>query len=434
VNRGVALHNGKVYVGLLDGRLVALDADTGRIVWVHQTTPVGSDYTITGAPRVVKGKVVIGNAGADLGVRGYITAYDAETGEQAWRFYTVPGDPSKPFESPAMERAAATWTGEWWKYGGGGTVWDSLAFDPEADLLYVGVGNGSPWSRDHRSPGGGDNLYLASILALRPDSGELVWFYQTTPGDDWDYTATQTMILADLMMDGRERKVLMQAPKNGFFFVLDRLTGELVSAEPYTSVTWATAVDKKTGRPVETPTARYGTTGSLISPSSGGAHNWQPMSWNPITGLVYIPGRSHVGYFKAAPFFEPQPGRFNSGLADPVPGQPQPPRPTAFLLAWDPVTQHERWRVPIDTVISGGTLATGGGVVFNGTADGHFRAYDALTGETLWETQLAPVVATPITYRLDGRQYVTVLAGRGGPGGGGRVWTFALDTEARGRP
>lgn len=257
VNRGVALYQGKVYVGVLDGRLAALDARDGKVLWQVQTTDENEAYTITGAPRVVKGKVIIGNGGAELGVRGYVSAYDADTGQMAWRFYTVPGDPAKPFENPAMESAAKTWTGEWWKFGGGGTVWDGMAYDPDADLLYVGTGNGSPWNRDVRSPGGGDNLYLSSILALRPDTGALAWHYQTTPGDSWDYTAVQPLLLADLTIEGRARKVILQAPKNGFFYVLDRVTGELISAEPFSRVTWASHVDKQTGRPVEAPGARY---------------------------------------------------------------------------------------------------------------------------------------------------------------------------------
>ena len=281
-----------MYAGLLDGRLVALDAETGRLVWVAQTTPLGGVYSVTLAPRVVKGKVIIGNSGAEFGVRGYVTAYDAETGEQVWRTYTVPGDPSLGFESTAMEFAAQTWEGNWWEVGGGGTVWDGMAFDPEADLLYIGTGNGSPWTRQYRSNGVGDNLYLSSILALDPDDGEQVWYYQTTSGDDWDYTAVQNIILADLVIDGQERQILMQAPKNGFFYVLDRITGELLSAEAFAYLTWAYEVDMETGRPIETPEARYDTGGAWLSPSVTGGHNWQPMSWNPQTGLVYIPARN----------------------------------------------------------------------------------------------------------------------------------------------
>ncbi|HZD52745.1 MAG TPA: PQQ-dependent dehydrogenase, methanol/ethanol family, partial [Woeseiaceae bacterium] len=290
VNRGVAVWKGRVYVGTLDGRLIALDAATGKPVWSAQTTDPALPYSITGAPRVFEDKVVIGNGGAEFGVRGYVSAFDAATGERAWRFYTVPGDPSKPFESKAMERAAETWTGEWWKLGGGGTVWDSIVFDPALGLVYIGIGNGSPWNQSIRSPDGGDNLFLASIVALDVDTGEYVWHYQTTPGESWDYTATQPMILADLEIDGRERKVIMQAPKNGFFYVLDRETGELISAQPFATVTWASAIDPETGRPVENGQARYsGPAPALVAPGPGGAHSWQPMAYYPQTGLVYIP-------------------------------------------------------------------------------------------------------------------------------------------------
>jgi PQQ-dependent dehydrogenase (methanol/ethanol family) len=264
VNRGVAVWKGAVYVGTLDGRLVSIDAATGKKNWETLTIDRSRPYTITGAPRIVKDKVVIGNGGAELGVRGYVTAYDAGTGKQAWRFFIVPGDPSKPFEHPEMEAAAKTWTGEWWKVGGGGTAWDSMAYDPELDLLYVGTGNGAPWTRVARSPGGGDNLYLSSILAIRPDTGELAWHYQTTPGDNWDYTAVQHMILADLEIGGKPRKVIMQAPKNGFFYVLDRATGELLSAEKYVATNWASKVDLATGRPVETAQSDYAEDPKLI--------------------------------------------------------------------------------------------------------------------------------------------------------------------------
>ena len=292
VNRGVAVYKGKVYVGSLDGRLAALNPDTGKLIWQVVTVDQNRPYTITAAPRVVKGKVLIGNGGAELGVRGYLSACDAETGKLAWRFYTVPGDPSKPFESPAMERAAKTWKGEWWKIGGG-TVWDSLAYDPELDLLYVGTGNGSPWNRGIRSPGGGDNLYVSSIVALKPDSGELVWYYQTTPGEAWDYTATQHMILADLEIGGRKRKVLMQAPKNGFFYVLDRTSGELLSAQSYVQTTWAKEVDKKTGRPVESAGVRYPDAAAFIKPGPLAGHNWRPMSFQPADGAGVHTGARH---------------------------------------------------------------------------------------------------------------------------------------------
>ena len=418
VNRGVALYRGKVFVGTLDGRLLALDAATGAKLWETHTVDPDKPYTITGAPRVVAGKVIIGNGGAELGVRGYVSAYDPETGALAWRTWTVPGDPSQPFESPALERAAATWSGEWWKVGGGGTVWDSMAYDPELDLLYVGTGNGSPWSRRHRSPGGGDNLYLSSILALRPATGELVWHYQTTPGDNWDYTATQHIVLADLEIEGRTRKVLMQAPKNGFFYVLDRATGELISAKPYVKVTWAKGIDAETGRPIEAPEADYGREPSLIWPSPLGGHNWQPMSFHPETGLVYVPVNDMPGAHAVDPKWRHRPMAWNTGTALEA-NLDIPDGWSAMvegrLIAWDPVAQREVWRAPHRTAWNGGTLATAGNLVFQGTADGRFVAFRASDGELLWEAPAGTgILAAPVTYLVDGEQYVTVMAGWGG--------------------
>ena len=434
VNRGVALYGDKVYAGLLDGRLVALDRETGAVRWTVQTTPTGTDYSVTGAPRVVGGKVIIGNSGAEYGVRGYVGAYDAETGDQVWRTYTVPGDPSLGFESEAMSAAAETWTGEWWIVGGGGTVWDGMAYDPELDLLYVGTGNGAPWNRDNRSPGGGDNLFLASILALNPEDGELVWYYQTTPGDDWDYTATQPIMLLDLEIGGRERQVLVQAPKNGFFYVLDRRTGELISAEAFADdLTWASGIDMETGRPIETPEARYGLTGRgvWLAPSPSGAHNWRPMSWNPSTGLVYLPAQNNNSYYEKLEDFRYTPREWNTGTAR-GPGVTRPPRPEltgprTVLLAWDPVENREIWRKE-GVGRNGGTLSTAGNLVFRGSGD-RLIAHDAQTGEQLWEARVGDGTATPVTYELDGRQYVSILAGttEDGPP---RMWTFELDGAA----
>ncbi len=415
VNRGVALYKGRVYVGTLDGRLLALDAKTGALLWSVVTVDQTRPYSITMAPRVVKGRVIIGNSGAELGVRGYVSAYDAENGHLDWRFYTVPGDPSRPFESPALAAAAKTWTGEWWKVGGGGTVWDALAFDPELDLLYVGTGNGSPWSRYVRSPGGGDNLYLSSILALRPDTGELVWHYQNTPGDNWDFTSTQHLLLADLALGGSQRQVLMQAPKNGFFYVLDRKTGELLSADPYVTVTWAKGVDLATGRPIEAEGLDYREQTVEVKPAPFGGHNWQPMSYNPKTGLVYIPAQEIPYFFRLDKEWKYRAGAWNTG-ADPTVADDFPRNlVSGHLLAWDPVAKQEVWRAQYTLPWNGGTLSTAGNLVFQGTAHGSFAAYRATDGKLLFEAPAGTgIVAPPITYELDGVQYVAVMAGWGG--------------------
>jgi quinohemoprotein ethanol dehydrogenase len=437
VNRGLALHEGKVFVPVIDGRLVALDAKTGTPVWTAQATPRDDiAYTLTIAPRVVGDKVVVGNSGAEFPpYRGYFSAFDAATGREVWRFYTVPGDPSKPFEHPALEAAAKTWSGEWWKYGGGGSVWDGLAYDPEANLLYVGTGNGTPWPLELReSTKNDDNLYICSILAINPDTGELKWHYQTTPGDEWDYDNTSQMTLADLRIDGRERKVLMQAPKNGFFYVLDRLTGELLSAEPYTGVSWARGVDLKTGRPMVNPEADYGTQPVTIAPSGFGAHNWAPQAFSPQTGLLYVPvslGSTFV--FARHEKFEFTPGVMNLGIVmgRGRSGQPPAPEPPMtgpegrgpHLLAWDPVAQKERWRRPGGGAGNGGVVATAGNLVFQTISDGRFLAYTADTGELKYQAQVVPRgMAPPMTYAVDGRQYVAMIS-QGPP----TVQVFALD-------
>jgi len=431
VNRGVAVWKGSVFVGTIDGRLVSLDAATGDVNWEVLTIDRSRPYTITGAPRVVKDKVIIGNGGAELGVRGYVTAYDTATGEQRWRFYTVPGDPSLPFEHPELEQAAKTWSGEWWKIGGGGTAWDAMAHDPELDLLYIGTGNGAPWTRYVRSPGGGDNLFLCSILALRPDTGELVWHYQTTPGDNWDYTSVQHIMLADLEIGGRTRKVLMQAPKNGFFYVLDRATGELLSAEPFAAVNWASHVDMETGRPVETEVSDYQKEARLIFPGPSGAHNWHPMAFHPGTGLVYVPALDIQSWYPNLEDFEYHPGEFNLALdIDQLVELSEtngPPTPTSRLLAWDPVAQKEAWSVDHDGLWNGGLLTTAGGLVFQGTGDGRFVAYDAHSGDSLFEARSQTgIMAAPVSYTANGEQHVAVAAGYGG----GILFLGSLDYTA----
>lgn len=425
VNRGISAWKGKIYLTTIDGRLIALDARTGTPVWSTQTFDKTWPYTSTGATRVFDGKVIIGNAGGEYGVRGYVTAYDAESGEQLWRFYTVPGDPAKGFESKAMEMAAKTWTGEWWKQGGGGTAWDAIVYDPELKLIYIGTGNGSPHAQAYRSPGGGDNLFLASIVAVRWDTGEYVWHYQEVPGDSWDFTATMPIILADLQIDGKLRKVLMQAPKNGFFYVLDRVTGELISAEKFTPVNlWATHIDLKTGRPAITREARYGIEPVLLTPSVAGAHNWNPMAYNPMTGLVYFPAQEHWWPFSIDPDYKVPDGpaqRTSTGTGGPMTPKRMElmkladSREKGWLTAWDPVKQKEVWRVPHERAGNGGVLTTAGNLVFEGTAARTFAAFRADTGEKLWEMPVQTVpMAGPITYMLDGEQYVAVNAGWGG--------------------
>jgi quinohemoprotein ethanol dehydrogenase len=453
VNRGVALYKGRVYVGAFDGRLIALDAATGAKVWEKDTIiDHARAYTITGAPRVVNGNVIIGNGGAEFGVRGYVTAYDAATGAQKWRWFTVPGDPSKPFEDDSMKRAAATWdpSGKYWETGGGGTAWDTIAFDPELSLVYIGTGNGSPWSQKRRSPAGGDNLYLASIVALNADTGAYVWHYQETPGDNSDYTSTQPMILADLKIGGKPRKVILHAPKNGFFFVIDRVDGKLISAKNFVDVNWATGYGKD-GRPIETPKARPDGPFDAI-PGPYGAHNWHPMSFNPTTGLVYLPAQNvplglmdDKDWKKGAVL----PGRLGTGTGwntGMIPNAvPPTSKPFGRLLAWDPVAQKEAWRVEHVSPWNGGTLTTAGNLVFQGTADGRFVAYQAKTGKKVWEVPTGTgVIAAPSTYVVDGKQYVSIAVGWGGAYGVsqraseklglGTVFTFALGGKAAAPP
>src|SRR5688572_11410713 len=419
VNRGAALWNGKVYVGTIDGRMIAIDAATGTKVWETDTL-VSRDlsYSITGAPRIIKGKVVIGNGGAEYGVRGYVSAYDAETGELAWRFFTVPGDPSLGFENDAMRMAAETWMGGWWKLGGGGTVWYSMAYDSDLDLLYIGTGNGSPWNQDIRSPGGGDNLFLSSIVALDPDDGSYKWHYQTTPGETWDYTATQPIMVATLPIDGVDRKVVMQAPKNGFFYVLDAATGEFISAQAFANVNWATGVDQETGRPIENPAARFDKTGKAfaVQPGPGGSHSWHPIAFNPATGMVYLSSTDSAYIYAYDRTFDPNPLTSNLGIDAAAGAAELGPNAMAdlpngtYMVSWNPVTQQEGWRIPGP---SAGMLATAGGLLFKGNQAG-IAAYDADTGTELWkslDTQTG-IVAAPITYTVNGEQYMAVVAGR----------------------
>ncbi|HEM46966.1 MAG TPA: PQQ-dependent dehydrogenase, methanol/ethanol family, partial [Alphaproteobacteria bacterium] len=449
VNRGVALYEGKVFVGTIDGRLIALDAKTGEPVWERLTVDPSRPYTITGAPRVYDGKVLIGNGGADLGVRGHFSAYDATDGSLLWRFFTVPASIDGPHEHPELALAARTWSREsMFETGLGGTVWDAFAYDPELGLVYAGVGNASVYDREKRSPGGGDNLFLTAILAVDVGTGRLAWHYQTTPGEYWDYTATQHMILADLEIGGRVRRVLMQAPKNGFFYVLDRATGELISADPYVDVSWATGVDPATGRPVERPEAHWSERPATVMPGPAGGHNWHPMTYSPRTGLVYVPSLSNAYPFAPDPEFEYLPGSWNTAedlswvtatFADWKDAIPfcSP----SHITAWDPVARRRVFRVDHEDATPGGLLSTASDLLFQGTGAGDFSAYDARTGDRLWTVDVGiGVMAAPVTYAIDGEQYVAVLAGMGGSHGGhfsrlevendGRVLAFKLGGRA----
>jgi len=418
-NRGVAYWKGRVFVAAGDGRLIALDATTGKEVWSVMTVDPKLAYFINGAPRVFKDKVIIGNGGTEWGgLRGYVTAYDTETGKQAWRFYTVPGNPADGFEDETQAMAAKTWTGKWWEHGGGGTVWNGLTYDPEFNRIYIGTGNGSPWNRKIRSPDGGDNLFLCSIVALDADTGKYVWHYQTVPGETWDYNSNMDMVLADLTIDGKPVKAMMHAPKNGFFYVLDRATGKLISAEKIGRATWAERIDMATGRPVEAKGARYEDGEELVYPGPLGVHNWHAMSYNPGTGLAYIPTQDLPALFTdkkikqvewQSPSFAFDPGV--DLMRDDVPLKID----ASALLAWDPVKQQKAWEQKLPGAWNPGTLTTAGNLVFQGRTDGKLVAYRATDGVPLWMFDMGVgISAPPITYEVDGKQQIALLAGWGG--------------------
>lgn len=434
VNRGVAINRGKLFFGTIDGRLIALDAITGARLWETQTTDNSKPYTITGAPRVVKNMVIIGNGGAEFGVRGYVSAYDTRDGSLKWRFYTVPNPEGKPDGAASDEifekAAAATWSdGEWKESGGGGTVWDSIVYDEELDQLYFGVGNGNPWNHGLRSGGEGDNLFLSSIVAVNPDTGKYLWHFQETPAETWDYTATQHIIQAEMPIDGKMRKVLYHAPKNGFFFVIDRLDGTLISAEPFVEgINWATGYDMETGRPIENPDARFYKTGEpfVAIPGALGAHNWHPMSYNPETGLVYIPAQQiPQGYEVPVSDIDKKRERlgFNVGVGWSIAQLPDDKdiykaaiaATTGKLVAFNPKTGKVEWSVDYPAAWNGGTMTTAGNLVFQGTSTGFFKAYSADKGKELLSLPMqSGIVSAPSTYLVDGEQYVAFLTSKGG--------------------
>ncbi|HEX3835598.1 MAG TPA: PQQ-dependent dehydrogenase, methanol/ethanol family [Steroidobacteraceae bacterium] len=454
VNRGIAAWNGKIIIGTLDARLVAIDAKTGKEVWSVDTVPdslglgeMGKHYAITMAPRVAKGKVFIGASGGEFGVRGWIAAFDADTGKEVWRFWTVPGDPAKGFENKALAKAAKTWTGQWWKgTGGGGTVWDAAVYDPVTDLLYFGTGNASPWNDRTREPTLGDDLYSASIVAVKPDTGEYVWHYQETPGDAWDYDAVSPMMTADLTIGGKKTHVILQPSKNGFFYVLEAKTGKLISADPFTEENWATGVDLKTGRPKVVPAARYEKAPWDLAPGVQGGHSWHPNAYSPLTGLIYIPAWEAYFTMASPPAGAAPPGGgFSLGVAMGTRVDPSKLQPYARsgvkgrLEAWDPIARKVVWET--DSFANGrptsGVLATAGNLVFMGDGGGKIlSAYDAKNGTKLWSFDATTAVfAAPISYELDGVQYIAASVGGAGQGGyfaptNARMLVFALGGKA----
>ena len=443
VNRGVAAWEGRIYLGAYDGRLIALDARNGKEVWSVQTADPAKPYTITGVPRIANGKVFIGNGGSEIGVRGYVSAFDAQDGKLLWRFYTIPGDPALPYENDAMRRAAATWTGDlYWKFGGA-TAWDGMAYDPGTNLLYFGTANGTPWVAEVRSPGGGDNLFTNSILAINADTGAYVWHYQTTPAESWDYDATSPLALADLTIDGTKRRALMQISKNGFYYALDAASGKLLRANNYTTVTWATGVDMQTGRPIEVPEARFGKTGKavVVQPGGQGAHSWHPMSFSRRTGLIYTPIVETSTAFAPDPNYVPRVGVGNAGTGRAPPsiydGLHDVPRTSrAWLIAWDPVAAREVWRSDLRGTIASGVLTTAGGLVFQGAQKGEFSAYRDTDGMKLWSADpQTGVVAAPVSYEVDGEQYIAQLVGYGTrdyyAGNNSRLLVYKLDGKAK---
>jgi len=445
-NRGIAYENGRIFTVEMDGRMDALDAKSGKVLWSAESIPPEAIYNnSTGAPRTMNGKVIIGNGGGDIGGRGFVTAFDAASGKMLWRFYTTPGSPEENKGNPAAEAAAKTWTGEWWRTGTGGTVWNGMTFDEERNRIYIGVGNAGPYDPEKRSPGRGDNLYTSSIVALDADTGEYIWHYQENPRDSWDYKATPNIVLATLELEGKPRRVLMHAPTNGFFYVLDRDTGKLLNAPGATTVvTWATGIDVKTGRPIENPQIRYESGSTEIWPGTIGGHNWQAMSYSPHTGLVYIPIQQIGSRFTRN-------GKLNDDAFDVMglliePIIKKPGDGKGKLVAWDPVAQKEAWSVQNDNLWNGGTLATAGDLVFQGTAEGWFNAYDAKSGERRWRFDAGlGIISAPMSYSVKGKQYVSVLVGYGGTTAAlgqhmhvgwkygaqmRRLLTFALDGKA----
>ena len=413
VSRGVTLWGDNVLKASGDCRLFALDQKTGGKRWENQVCDVAEYKATPGAPRVGDGKVFIGTANSDFGIgRGYVDAYDIANGKRLWRFYTMPGDPAKGFEDKAMEMASKTWGEEYWNKVGGNSTWDGITYDPRTKLVLIGVDGPSPVDPTLRGKGAGDELFSNALVAVRADTGEYVWHYSTTPGDGWNFSATQPVVLADLTINGVKTPVVMLAPKNGFFYVFDARTGKLVNEpKPIVPVNWASGIDMKTGRPIRRPDADYwnkGKAGAIIMPSVLGAHNWMPMSFSPKTGLVYIPVMDAPSWL----YSDPANLVAQSG-ADQYWGLKNG-HWKGSLLAWDPIRQEKRWEVTTGRPYQGGTLVTAGGVVFQGHTDGRFVAYDAATGKELWAYDSgSAILGAPSTVMVDGEQVVVVPVGSG---------------------
>jgi quinohemoprotein ethanol dehydrogenase len=444
VNRGLAAFEGLLYIGAIDGWLHAIDARTGRLVWKADTL-VSRDqrqpYTITGVPQLAGDLVVIGNGGGDFaGVRGYVSAYDRRSGELRWRFYTVPRDPALgPQDQPHLAAALETWDPRHpWKEGIGGTVWDGMAYDPKLDLVYVGTSNAAPYNMKLGGRRGGDELYAASIIAIHARDGSMAWYYQTTPGDRWDFDSTQKLVLADVDLGGRSRQVIMQADKNGFYYVLDRSSGEVLSASPFAYVSWARGIDPKSGKPRVDASADYSRGPAMVFPSEAGAHSWQPMAYDPKRATTFIsvqevgnilietsdrPAGLVEGQF-TTPAFPPEgydPAAMSSlyGQLPPLAGLEHPfktnPASRGFLRAYSVKEHRVIWEAQTATSWDGGVLATAGGLVFQGDANGNFNVYGSDTGKRLASIPLgSSMMAAPMTYRVNGVQYVAIVAGYGG--------------------